>query len=1640
MLVKKIGVVPSIYIPTSTKNILVVATRSQECRDGDPSNEATLDLGLKKLLSEQNYYEQQQYLDTASTAAYIALNKIDQQKRYRAKVSVSSLSDEDFNFSSGSSSSGLGYALSCFEVWSSKNLNKKTNFNYPVFATGEVLPSGKIKAIGHLKEKIHSTLSFIERSSNITNFYFCYPKANCDDISQSDIQSLQRLGGIIVCEDRLQSVLFSILKENFDGESLGRWEPFKGLKSFEYEDRLRFFGREKDIERLYNDLLFNEGFLIVSGASGCGKSSLVKAGLIPKLEKENNNFCWTSTKPSEHGNTKDLVSFLTKGLLKQDEITSSILNKEYFTENSSFNENNLVEQLSLLPICRNKLCVVYIDQFEEVFNQSNISIELLFKWFQVLTKQFENIKVVLSIRNEYLSNLLELNAITSPVISNIASQLDTESWTKIVLKQAMFSGLSFEVDQNGSSLDKIIIREALSTPLALPQVSFLLEQLHNKAIKDAPHSNLLKFKHYDELGGISGAIANRANKMLETSLVTKKLINQFFDKFVGLNSDGMPYAKFVDLRDIESNYPELTELVKKFIDVNLISMVGIESNYKVKLVHDSLFESWIMLREWLSENKVYLNWRFLIDGQFKRWIDNNRCKSYLLKDKLLLDEGSGFIKAGAVNDNLVKSYLTESLTAKRKALILNYLIFIALPILLISIYVWDVNRIKVYYYSNLGEKWGVPFGINELEIEQVQKRSSNYKFEYRGGKLMRLSHINGHGTLVSDPTRDGNALWEYSYLESGQLHSQLIKTETNKINQKITYEFSGLNAIAKKSESFGVKSFRETDNFSITPLLIDDFNKSLSKSKIDLSQQLLTFTSEGFLTKREYQNAYGNNVSNENGVFGEAYSHNEQGLIKTRHHLDLDGAIIESEQGVMETTYLYDGGYLFQEQMEASSGLILAKQIFRDKYGNIVSYKFLDISTNKPAEINGVATRKYVRDTSGNIIKESTYGLNGRLVSSSFGIASVEYEVDKNGRKVSASFFDEHSNPLNFDDGCYRLEIIYDDFGNQIENHCFDKSKQLINKLMGCAIIKTSFNENQQVEAVYCFDKNSSPALIENKDVHGVEVEFNDAGFETKVSFIDGNNNLMINNEGFASVILERDNLSRVVEERFFGANEKPITINGVHIARFRNDTKGNLLEKSFFGINSEQIEINGVHKYSFEYDALGRRVKETYLDKNNSPALLSKKGYHRKEIIFSDKENYIESEIYLNEKLEKLISTGEKYISEKLYEEALRNKGYFFKIYSNSGSAQVFINDEFVGKTPFVITTPLEQATLKLKQDGYNALETSISVKKGNLQEVTYNLTIKHSFTIDELNQKVEVGDVEAMNLLGNRYLRGEGVQKDYSKALNLFTKAASKKHPKAIFNIGLLYLNGLGVEHSNSVAIDYFEKSANLGFDEAQYLLALLYQDSKEYEKAMLWAEKSALQGFIDAQFFMFRALNGDDLKTNPRAVFWLKKAAKNGHSEAAGILAYLYEEGIGVIKDNKKSIIWMKRASDLGDLLSIQSLTTPPRLKFISHEKAFNLLKMVVSANSDKSGGADGMLGLFYEIGISGKIDYSKAIFHYEKAIKKGNYVSLFPLAHLLLQGKGTRKDTKRAVSLLKLASEYGDSRAEDWLKANGAFNIN
>ena len=118
------------------------------------------------------------------------------------------------------------------------------------------------------------------------------------------------------------------------------------------------------------------------------------------------------------------------------------------------------------------------------------------------------------------------------------------------------------------------------------------------------------------------------------------------------------------------------------------------------------------------------------------------------------------------------------------------------------------------------------------------------------------------------------------------------------------------------------------------------------------------------------------------------------------------------------------------------------------------------------------------------------------------------------------------------------------------------------------------------------------------------------------------------------------------------------------------------------------------------------------------------------------------------------------------------------------------------------------------------------------------------------KLTQEANTGDVLAQHELGLRYLLGEGMTADTTKAVYWLSKAADQRLPSAMYNYAILLINGWGVNWDPFSAFKYFKGAAKAGMIQAQYVIGILYTDNlivkRDLNYAYYWVKKSADEGY--------------------------------------------------------------------------------------------------------------------------------------------------------------------------------------------------
>ncbi len=261
--------------------------------------------------------------------------------------------------------------------------------------------------------------------------------------------------------------------------------PYRGLSAYEYSDRQWFFGRERVVKELRHALDACR-LLIVAGISGSGKSSVVKAGLIPSLKAAG----W------------DILG------LKADTDQKSWRVFRPGTQPGTA----LRALLDKVNIPDQHPAVLLIDQLEELYTRCFEQEERqdFTDQLKELLERNPSVKVICTLRSDFLPITQELAKRTGERVEQYdVPALTSAEWREIILQPANQEVWQFESEE----LVNEIVRQVVDRPGSLPLVSFLMENWV-KACK-GEEGNVLTTQAYQELEGVNGALKYKLMQQFE---------------------------------------------------------------------------------------------------------------------------------------------------------------------------------------------------------------------------------------------------------------------------------------------------------------------------------------------------------------------------------------------------------------------------------------------------------------------------------------------------------------------------------------------------------------------------------------------------------------------------------------------------------------------------------------------------------------------------------------------------------------------------------------------------------------------------------------------------------------------------------------------------------------------------------------------------------------------------------------------------------------------------------------------------------------------------------------------------------------------------------------------------------------------
>lgn len=376
--------------------------------------------------------------------------------------------------------------------------------------------------------------------------------------------------------------------------------PFKGLQYFDESDADLFFGRELLISKLVDHLNHGGYLSIIIGASGSGKSSIARAGLIPALKREES--LWDGTRPPE-GSAGWQYHIMTPTAHPLVMLATEMTRSSKGVSSTADLMDDLARDPRSLSLFlsrsdHNNTTVLLIDQCEELFTlcrdafEREAFIDNLLTASTVLLGRFI---LILTLRADFYSHLSPY-----PELRDLAAQQQAYigpmslDETRRAIEEPAGRGF-WEFEQG---LVDLILRDVGDEPGALPLLSHaLLETWKRRA------GNVLTFKGYEEAGGVHGAIAHTAeNVYSQFSTAEQAIVRNIFLRLTEYGEgteDTRRRASFDELTSSTADAENTRIILNKLAEARLVTL----REDSAEVAHEALIREWPQLREWLSEDR-----------------------------------------------------------------------------------------------------------------------------------------------------------------------------------------------------------------------------------------------------------------------------------------------------------------------------------------------------------------------------------------------------------------------------------------------------------------------------------------------------------------------------------------------------------------------------------------------------------------------------------------------------------------------------------------------------------------------------------------------------------------------------------------------------------------------------------------------------------------------------------------------------------------------------------------------------------------------------------------------------------------------------------------------------------------------------
>jgi serine/threonine protein kinase/WD40 repeat protein len=441
--------------------------------------------------------------------------------------------------------------------------------------------------------------------------------------------------------------------------------PYKGLRAFEEADSPDFFGREQLTAQLVQRMSETAGpfrILTVVGPSGSGKSSAVRAGLLPAIRRGGIS-----------GSARWFIVEMHPGVQPFRELESALLrvaprHLPSLAEELEWGEGAVLRIANrILPADDSEL-LLFVDQFEELFTllpddrRRNAFLQAL---ADAVMEPASRVRVLITLRADFYDRPLLHPAFGELLASRTyaVTAMRSEELERAIIGPAESTGASFE-----SGLTSSIMSDVVDKPGSLPLLQYALTELF-----DQRDRSTLKLDVYRRMGGISGALSRKADDLFaRLDPGAKETARQVFLRLVSLGEEGSTDSRRrvlrTELAALDVEQQDLERVIELFGTHRFLifDRDPLTRGQTVEIAHEALLTSWRRLRNWIDSGREDLRTYRRLSVSASDWEASGRDPSFLLRGSRL-QQFEGWAKASHIAmSGLEREYLGAGLRTKEK--------------------------------------------------------------------------------------------------------------------------------------------------------------------------------------------------------------------------------------------------------------------------------------------------------------------------------------------------------------------------------------------------------------------------------------------------------------------------------------------------------------------------------------------------------------------------------------------------------------------------------------------------------------------------------------------------------------------------------------------------------------------------------------------------------------------------------------------------------------------------------------------------------------------------------------------------------------------------------------------------------------